>query len=74
MVIPEPAYASAGPIRVDRRAADGRRGAAALLAAVTSGLAVTRDTIFARQRFEQVLSALVPSRCARIRTPPPEKT
>jgi transcriptional regulator with PAS, ATPase and Fis domain len=32
------------------------------LAAVTSGLAVTRDTIFARQRFEQVLRALVHAR------------
>ena len=56
MVMAEPAYASAGPIRVDRRAADRRRGAAALLAAVTSGLAVTRDTVFARARFEQVLA------------------
>ena len=62
MVMAEPAYASAGPIRVDRRAADRRRGAAALLAAVTSGLAVTRDTIFARQRFEQVLRTLVHAR------------
>ena len=62
MVMAEPAYASAGPIRVDRRAADRRRSAAALLAAVTSGLAVTRDTIFARQRFEQVLRTLVQAR------------
>ena len=58
----EPAYASAGPIRVDRRAADRRRSAAALLAAVTSGLAVARDTIFARERFEQVLRTLVQAR------------
>ena len=62
MVMAEPAYASAGPIRVDRRAADRRRGAAALLAAVTSGLAVTRDTVFARERFEQVLRTLVQAR------------
>ncbi len=48
MGIAEPAYTSVGPIRVDRRAADRRNSAAALLAAVTSGLAVTRDTIFAR--------------------------
>jgi hypothetical protein len=62
MVMAEPAYASAGPIRVDRRAADRRRNAAALLAAVTSGLAVTRDTVFARARFEQVLRTLVQAR------------
>jgi transcriptional regulator with PAS, ATPase and Fis domain len=62
MIMAEPAYASAGPIRVDRRAADRRRGAAALLAAVTSGLAVTRDTVFARERFQQVLRTLVQAR------------
>jgi transcriptional regulator with PAS, ATPase and Fis domain len=59
MGIAEPAYTSVGPIRVDRRAADRRNSAAALLAAVTSGLAVTRDTIFARQRFEEALRAIV---------------
>jgi len=59
MGIAEPAYTSVGPIRVDRRAADRRNGAAALLAAVTSGLAVTRDTIFARQRFEEALRTIV---------------
>ena len=62
MGIAEPAYTSVGPIRVDRRAADRRNGAAALLAAVTSGLAVTRDTIFARQRFEEALRAIVHAR------------
>ena len=62
MVMAEPAYASAGPIRVDRRAADRRRSAAALLAAVTSGLAAARDTVFARERFEQVLRSLVQAR------------
>ena len=56
MGIAEPAYTFVGPIRVDRRAADRRNSAAALLAAVTSGLAVTRDTIFARQRFEEALA------------------
>jgi transcriptional regulator with PAS, ATPase and Fis domain len=58
----EPAYASAGPIRAERRAADRRRGAAALLAAVTSGLAATRDLAFARERFEQELRRLVRAR------------
>jgi two-component system, NtrC family, response regulator HydG len=62
MVMVEPAYASAGPVRADRRAADKRRGAAALLTAVTSGLAVTRDASFARERFEQALRALVRAR------------
>ena len=62
MIVSEPAYAPAGPARVDRRAADRRRGVAALLAAVTSGLAVTRDTIFARERFEQMLRSLVQAR------------
>ena len=62
MIVSEPAYAPAGPARVDRRAADRRRGVAALLAAVTSGLAVTRDTICARERFEQMLRSLVQAR------------
>src|SRR6187397_805820 len=62
MGIAEPAYTSVGPIRVDRRAADRRGTAAALLAAVTSGLAVTRDTIFARQRFEEALRTIVHAR------------
>jgi transcriptional regulator with PAS, ATPase and Fis domain len=59
MVMAEPAYASAGPIRADRRAADRRRGVAALLTAVTSGLSVMRDTSFARERFEEELRVLV---------------
>ena len=62
MVMVEPASASAGPIRADRRAADKRRGAAALLAAVTSGLAVSRDLALARERFEQELRFLVRAR------------
>jgi transcriptional regulator with PAS, ATPase and Fis domain len=55
----EPAYASAGPVRAERRAADRRRGAAALLTAVTSGLSVTRGAAFARERFERELRRLV---------------
>ena len=62
VMVAEPAYASVGPNRVDRRAADRRRNAAALLAAVTSGLAAARDTVFARERFEQVLRSLVQAR------------
>ena len=62
VMVAEPAYASVGPNRVDRRAADRRRSAAALLAAVTSGLAAARDTVFARERFEQVLRSLVQAR------------
>jgi transcriptional regulator with PAS, ATPase and Fis domain len=62
MVMAEPAYASAGPLRADRRAADKRRGPAALLAAVTSGLSVARDTGLARERFEEELRLLVRAR------------
>jgi transcriptional regulator with PAS, ATPase and Fis domain len=52
-------------MHADRRAADRRRGAAALLAAVTNGLSgfgVTRDVAFARGRFEEELRALVRAR------------
>jgi len=62
MVMGEPASASAGPIRADRRAADKRRGTAALLTAVTSALAVSRDASLARQRFEHELQFLVRAR------------
>ncbi len=58
----EPASTSAGPIRADRRAADRRRGAAALLTAVTSGLAAMKDASTARQRFEEELRVLVRAR------------
>ena len=62
MVVMEPAYASAGPTRADRRAADRRRSAAALLSSVTSGLAMMRDPAFARERFEEELRVLVRAR------------
>ena len=62
VMVAEPAVRLVGPNRVDRRAADRRRNAAALLAAVTSGLAAARDTVFARERFEQVLRSLVQAR------------
>ena len=62
MVVMEPAYASAGPMRADRRAADRRRSAAALLSSVTSGLAMMRDPAFARERFEEELRVLVRAR------------
>jgi transcriptional regulator with PAS, ATPase and Fis domain len=62
MVMAEPAYASAGPIRADRRAADRRQGAAALLSAVTSGLAAMRDLAGVRERFEDELRTLVRAR------------
>src|SRR5687768_5082303 len=58
----EPAGASAGPMRADRRAADRRRGAAALLTAVTSGLALARDATFARERFEEELRVQIRAR------------
>ncbi len=58
----EPACASAGPNRTDRRAADARRGVAALLTAVTNGLAVMRDSTYARERFEEELRTIVRAR------------
>jgi transcriptional regulator with PAS, ATPase and Fis domain len=62
MVMAEPAYASAGPIRTNRRASDRRRGAAAVLTAVTSGLAAMREGGYARERFEEELRTLVRAR------------
>lgn len=62
MVMVEPAYASAAPIRSERRAADKRRGTAALIGAVTSGLAISKDPSFARERFERELAFLVAAR------------
>ena len=61
-MVMEPAYASAGPIRTDRRAAERRRSAAALLTAVTGGLAAMRDSTLARERFEQELRTMVRAR------------
>ena len=62
MVMAEPAYASAGPVRANRRASDRRRGAAAVLTAVTSGLAAMKDSGYARERFEEELRAIVRAR------------
>jgi transcriptional regulator with PAS, ATPase and Fis domain len=61
-MVTEPACASAGPIRTDRRAAERRRSAAALLTAVTGGLAAMRDTTLARERFEEALRTMVRAR------------
>ena len=69
------AYAPAGPTRIDRRAADRRRSAAAIVTAVTSGLASIRDTIVARERFEEEVRAMVRARsiaiCDEPTGPPP---
>ena len=68
VMVAEPAYASAGPIRADRRAADRRRGAAALLTAVTSGLAATRTGLRPRALRGGALSLVrARSPCATIR-------
>jgi transcriptional regulator with PAS, ATPase and Fis domain len=71
MVMAEPACAFAGPIRAERRAADRRRGAAALLTAVTSGLSSMRDCAFMRERFEQELRTLVRARSIAVCDDPP---
>ena len=71
----QPAYASAGPIRTDRRAAERRRSAAALLTTVTGGLMAMRDTTLARERFEEELRTMVRARsltiCEEPAGPPP---
>jgi transcriptional regulator with PAS, ATPase and Fis domain len=66
MVMAEPAYASAGPIRTDRRVAERRRSAAALLTTVTSSLAGTRDATIARERLEEEVRAMVRARSVAI--------
>jgi transcriptional regulator with PAS, ATPase and Fis domain len=74
-MVMEPAYASAGPIRTDRRAAERRRSAAALLTAVTGGLTAMRDSTLARERFEEELRTMVRARsliiCEEPAGPPP---
>ena len=74
-MVTEPAYASAGPIRTDRRAAERRRSAAALLTAVTGGFMAMRDSTLARERFEEQLRTMVRARsltiCDEPAGPPP---
>ena len=71
----ELAYASAGPVRTDRRVAERRRSAAAMVTAVTSGLASMRDSMVARERFEEEVRAMVRARstaiCDEPAGPPP---
>ena len=62
MVMAEPAFASAGPIRTDRRAAERRRSTATLVTAVTGGLASIRDSLVARERLEEEVRAAVRAR------------
>jgi transcriptional regulator with PAS, ATPase and Fis domain len=62
MVMMEAACGSAGVMRADKRAADRRRGATALLTAVTSGLALARHATFARERFEEELRVHIRAR------------
>jgi two-component system response regulator HydG len=66
MVMAEPACASAGPIRTDRRVAERRRSAAALLTAVTSSLTGIRDSAIARERLEEEVRAIVRARSVAI--------
>ena len=66
MVMAEPAYASAKPIRSDRRVAERRRSAAALLSAVMSCLASGRDSGAARERLEEEVRSIVRARSVAI--------
>jgi DNA-binding NtrC family response regulator len=52
------------------RCSDRRRGAAALVAAATAGLAVSREARVARERFEEELRALVQARSVLVRETP----
>ncbi len=61
------AHASTEPVRAPGRSADRRRGAAALLHAVTCGLAASPTASIARERFEQELCALVGARSITLR-------
>jgi transcriptional regulator with PAS, ATPase and Fis domain len=70
MVKTEPAYASAGPVRADRRAADRRRGAAALLTTVAGALMASRNPGFARERFERELRVVVRAQTIALRADP----
>jgi len=72
MVKTEPAYPSAGPVRADKRAADRRRGAAALMATVASGLMASRSPSVARERFERELRVLVRAQSVVLRDDPTE--
>jgi transcriptional regulator with PAS, ATPase and Fis domain len=66
MLMAEPAYAVVGPTRGNRRAAERRRSAAALVTAVSNGLSVVRDSVLARERFERELQMLVRARSVAI--------
>jgi transcriptional regulator with PAS, ATPase and Fis domain len=70
MVKTEPAYASAGPVHADRRAADRRRGTAALVTTVASGLLASRSPGVARERFERELRVLVRAQSVMLRDEP----
>ena len=70
MVTVEPAYASA-VMRTNRRGADRRRGAAALIGAVARGLAASgKEAGQLRERFEEELRLLVRARSLAVRDEP----
>jgi transcriptional regulator with PAS, ATPase and Fis domain len=70
MAMAEPAYLSVGSSSPDRRGAERRRGIAALLSAVTSGLSVARESGPLRERFEDELRGLVRARSIALRDEP----
>src|SRR5688572_30704583 len=70
MVIAEPAYMTAAPETAERRGTERRRGVAALLSAVTTGLSVAREPGPLRERFEDELRALVRARSISVRDEP----
>src|SRR5687768_14762838 len=67
MAMAEPAYLSVASSLPDRRGAERRRGIAALLSAVTSGLSVARESGPLRERFEDELRGLVRARSIALR-------
>ena len=70
MAIAEPAYMTAVPDTAERRGTERRRGVAALLSAVTTGLSVAREAGPLRERFEDELRALVRARSVALRDEP----
>ena len=70
MAMAESAYISAASPATERRGSDRRRGIAALLSAVASGLSIARESGPLRERFEHELRTIVRARSIALRNEP----
>ena len=70
MAMAESAYISAASPVTERRGSDRRRGIAALLSAVASGLSIARESGPLRDRFEHELRSIVRARSIALRDEP----